>query len=300
LISEINTERNLGFEYAGSKEQAVFALATIIATAAARDGGQKIAASTVDKIRASGMWLIGFVWDAERRLQLTTRAVHNANPQPAKQPVERPDVTSVLTLVGKFRWTASTPNRYISHDLENHRALVLCMIMLGCRFVELWRMSWELCKRVRDFYELECLIKGKGPRRQLLRIHRLSPNSPFCPYAAFDAVRELAMRRQSQPDIASPLRGPVWTAADGTPWSEAQIVSAIQNVLRSAGQPWHNPYGLKHGTADALVQAGMSRSDVAKFIRHSPASVNLDKYYLRDDKGKRATHLLDRLAQEGK
>ena len=78
----------------------------------------------------------------------------------------------------------------------------------------------------------------------------------------------------------------IWTDDEGKEWDASDIALAASRGLKHAGVAWfRRPYKLKNLSASALVAAGVARADVAKFIRHSPATENLDKFYVDDDLG---------------
>ena len=91
-------------------------------------------------------------------------------------------------------------------------------------------------------------------------------------------------------------KGPVWTGRTSKPWLARDISYAASRALRFAGVPWYrHPYKLKKLTATALVAAGGSWVDVAKFIRHNPSSGNLDRYYVDNDLGRSVADKLDEI-----
>jgi hypothetical protein len=54
---------------------------------------------------------------------------------------------------------------------------------------------------------------------------------------------------------------------------------------------------VKAWTVTALRKAGVPLVDIAKFIRHSVSSGNLDRFYVLDDKGKSCTVKLNELTE---
>ena len=67
-------------------------------------------------------------------------------------------------------------------------------------------------------------------------------------------------------------------------------------MLEHAGVVWYRrSYKLKRLSASTQVVAEVGRTNVVKFICHSTASVNLDKYHVEDDLGRRVGHELEKM-----
>jgi site-specific recombinase XerD len=92
------------------------------------------------------------------------------------------------------------------------------------------------------------------------------------------------------------LSGPIWTSAEGHPLSPSQIARLVSHVLKAANCPYKRPYLLKSVTATALHAAGIPLDDVARFIRHDPASGNLERFYISNDLGKSCAEKIAGLA----
>jgi hypothetical protein len=133
------------------------------------------------------------------------------------------------------------------------------------------------------------------PKLQRVRWFRL-PGSPLDPYKALDDVRQQETEKQRRLFGRTSPTGPIWTDAKGVPWKATAASAAVARVLSLAGLPTGRPYRVKAWTVTALRKANVPLVDIAKFIRHSVSSGNLDKFYVVDDKGKGCSQKIDALA----
>ena len=205
-----------------------------------------------------------------------------------------PLLTSALSL---DQWTAATPNTVVRNCCSSARAIVLLMMFCGTRFQDLTFILHESLIKTRTHFEFVARIKT---RRALtpIRVHKLSDATSICPYRALDAVvREETDKQQRLQHRAHPS-GPIWTGPGCEAWDARRIAQAASRALKHAGVTWYRrPYKLKMLTASALVAAGVARQDVAKFIRHSTTSGNLDKYYVENDLGRGVAGELEKITR---
>jgi hypothetical protein len=288
-----NAQRlNLQLESATSKEEALSMLASVFA-ATTKNHGLPLSAS--DKMRSSMIWIINYVWDPVWRMRCIMRTAQEARPSVQAAPREDSDVTSFLGLLALPRWLASTPNRHIPTDLTSHRGMGLCMVFSGTRFEELVHMCWELWTRTDEYHEFILRIKNQKKLQRVRWFHL--PDSSLDPYQAIDDVYAQETAKQRHLFGRTQPTGPIWTDGKGTAWSSSDASHAITHILSAANLPCKSPYRVKAWTVTALCGANVPLADIAKFIRHSVSSGNLDKFYVVDDKGKSCSLMLDALAK---
>ena len=158
-------------------------------------------------------------------------------------------------------------------------------------------MTFESLTKTENYFEFVARIKTRGELTRI-RVHKLSAGCAICPYRAVEeVVLEETLKQQQQQQRVQPV-GPIWSGAGGEAWDAKRIAQAASRGLKYAGVAWYRrPYKLKMLSASALVAAGVARQDVAKFIRHSTTSGNLDKYYVENDLGRGVAGELEKITR---
>ena len=302
IINCINEASGRPWDKADSQSQALATLAQTLTTAAtfrhARVCPNGISMNMLDKVRAVGVWMVRACWDMEWRMRLVMKSLHEDNPkiQPGPEVDWSETLPRIISTLRLDRWTQITPNKIVLPGCaENSRAIALIMIFCGTRFEDLTYMRHEQLIRTDAYFEFVARIKTRTTLTRI-RVHRLTEGNSLCPYRALEAVVRQEIAKHTQRHHRGPLSGPVWTGPDGAPWSAKHIAHAASRMLRLAEVSWyHRPYKLKKLSASALIAAGVDRVDVAKFIRHSPTSGNLDRFYVDDDLGRGVASRLEQI-----
>jgi hypothetical protein len=170
------------------------------------------------------------------------------------------------------------------------------MIFGGTRFAEIVRMDWGRWTRTNDFHEFILWVKNQKKLQRIRWFHLRK--SLVDPFQALDELYAQESAKQQRLFNSTKPTGPIWTNSEGIPWSSVAPSAAVARVLRSAGLPFNKPHRIKAWTVTALRRAGVPLADIARFIRHSVSSGNLDRFYVVDDKGKACTQKLVQLAED--
>jgi hypothetical protein len=190
LIEKIGKANGLDLAGTTSLDGAMFCLTSIIAHARTYTDAKtnrRIPLSQLEKIRATGTWMINGIWDPKWRLRCILRAAHRETPtvEPVKE--VNLDVTPLFRRLRRDFWIRTTPGRFVKRNTVCTRGVTLGMIATGFRLVELVRMSWERCSWTPDYVEFVVEVKGKK-RLQRIRFYRFGTESDLCPYTAIQDV----------------------------------------------------------------------------------------------------------------
>jgi hypothetical protein len=292
LFAESSAKLQLSLVRATSKDNAFNILAAVFSSLTHT---LSVPLSACTKMRGSLTWLINYAWDPQWRMRCSLRAAQRQRPVIEPAPSEDCDVTLLLGLLALPRWQATIPNSNVPLiTATSDRGVTLTVVFTGCRPIEAARMSWDLWTRTDEYHEFIIEVKNQQ-KLQRVRLFRLL-DSPLDPYHALDEVYEQETHKHRRLFHRTAPVGPVWTDINGKAYDSTKVSAAISRVLKCAGLPANKPYRVKAWTVTALRLAGVPLEQIAKFIRHSVASGNLDKYYVVNDKGRSCSEKIKQLA----